>query len=370
MNAECYDYTCLVNDLYYIYGGDAVRFPAIIILLMATRLKVMDLRWLILSTALVASIQAQFAVQPVPVVQAQGLNAVFECWYPGAVNYNWGFNGEFPTDNSYPPNVTVIPPSSDTPAKLIILTTGLYNNTVVQCLIVVIVEGEFVSQLHISENATLQVQGPLSSVSNLHAQSSSTNITITWDAPFSLNLTTAEPDIQYCMDVYDSATDVLLHSECGIIEERYTYSPSNPCSTYALLVTPRSNLDGALNGSIAWFLEFTVRPVSVIQAEGLKAVFECLYPGALSHSWGINGMYPADDAFPPDVTRALPSGDTPARLSIPSTGQYNNTVVQCRAVIDVGGDAQFVQTCDALSLMLVQGILTKMIAITSHFFML
>ena len=120
----------------------------------------------------------------------------------------------------------------------------------------------------------------------------------------------------------------------------------------------------------AWFLEFTVRPVSVIQAEGLKAVFECLYPGALSHSWGINGMYPADDAFPPDVTRALPSGDTPARLSIPSTGQYNNTVVQCRAVIDVGGDAQFVQTCDALSLMLVQGILTKMIAITSHFFML
>ena len=94
-----------------------------------------------------------------PVVQAQGLNAVFECRYPGALNYNWGFNGEFPTDNSYPPNVTVIPPSSDTLAKMIIPATGLYNNTVVQCLIVVIVEGEFVSELHISENATLQVQG-------------------------------------------------------------------------------------------------------------------------------------------------------------------------------------------------------------------
>ena len=52
------------------------------------------------------------------------------------------------TDNSYPPNVTVIPPSSDTPAKMIIPATGLYNNTVVQCLIVVIVEGEFVSELH------------------------------------------------------------------------------------------------------------------------------------------------------------------------------------------------------------------------------
>ncbi len=98
-----------------------------------------------------------------------------------------------------------------------------------------------------------------------------------------------------------------------------------------------------------------MQPVSVIQAEGLEAVFECLYPGALSHSWEINGMYPADDAFPPDVTRTSPSGNTPARQSIPSTGQYNNTVVQCRAVLDVGGDAQFVQTCDAL--LLVQGIL-------------
>ena len=93
----------------------AVRFPAIIILLMATKLKVMDLRWLILSTALVASIQGwslivklsalcfyvfathdQFTVGPVPVVQAQGLNAVFECRYPGALNYNWRFNGYFP----------------------------------------------------------------------------------------------------------------------------------------------------------------------------------------------------------------------------------------------------------------------------------
>ncbi len=98
-----------------------------------------------------------------------------------------------------------------------------------------------------------------------------------------------------------------------------------------------------------------MQPVAVIQAEGLQAVFECLYISALSHSWGINGMYPADNAFPPDVTRTSPSGDTPARLTIPSTSQYNNTVVQCRAVLIVEGNAQIVQTCDAL--LLVQGIL-------------
>ncbi|XP_064387485.1 uncharacterized protein LOC135335828 isoform X2 [Halichondria panicea] len=310
----------------------------------------MDLRWLFLSIAFVVSIEAQFTVQPVSVVQAQGLDAVFECRYLGAQYHYWGLNRDFPT-YYYPPDVTVTQPSGDTPATLTIPATAQYNITVVQCEAWVRDGRVFIRKL--SVNATLQVQGPLSAVSNLHVQSSSTNITITWDAPFSLNLTTAEPDIQYCVDVYDSATGVLLHSECGIIEEHYTYSPSNPCSMYALLVTPKSNLDGALNGSIARFQEFTVRPVSVIQAEGLKAVFECLYPGALSHSWEINGMYPADDAFPPDVTRTLPSGDTPARLAIPATDQYNNTVVQCRAVLIVDGNAQIMPTCDVL--LLIQG---------------
>ena len=110
-----------------------------------------------------------------------------------------------------------------------------------------------------------------------------------------------------------------------------------------------------MHSNTAQSQNFTIQPLSVIQAEGLEAIFECLYPGALSHRWGVNGMYPADDAFPPDVTRTLPSGDTPAILAIPATRKYNNTVVQCRAVLDVGGDAQIVQTCDAL--LLVQGIL-------------
>ena len=100
---------------------------------------------------------AQFAVQPVPVVQAQGLNAVFECRYPGAQNYNWGFNGDFPTYYNYPPDVTVTLPSSDTPGTLTIPATAQYNNTVVQCRAVVRDGGVFIPEL--SVNATLQVQG-------------------------------------------------------------------------------------------------------------------------------------------------------------------------------------------------------------------
>ncbi len=77
----------------------------------------MDLRWLFLSTALVSiegwfvlsqwivflsmhgiiiMFAAQFTVQPVSVVQAQGIDAVFECQYPGAQSYNWGINGGCP----------------------------------------------------------------------------------------------------------------------------------------------------------------------------------------------------------------------------------------------------------------------------------
>ncbi len=100
---------------------------------------------------------AQFTVQPVSVVQAQGIDAVFECRYPGAQNHNWGLNGEFPTDDYYPSDVTVTPPSGDTPATLTIPATGQYNNTVVQCEAVVRDGRGFISK--VSVNATLQVQG-------------------------------------------------------------------------------------------------------------------------------------------------------------------------------------------------------------------
>ncbi len=100
---------------------------------------------------------AQFAVQPVSVVQAQGIDAVFECQYSGAQSYNWGINGEFPTEDNYPPDVTVTPSSGDIPATLTIPTTTEYNNTVVQCEAVVRDGRVFIPEL--SVHATLQVQG-------------------------------------------------------------------------------------------------------------------------------------------------------------------------------------------------------------------
>ena len=84
--------------------------------------------------------------------------------------------------------------------------------------------------------------------------------------------------------------------------------------------------------------QFTVQPESVVQAEGLEAVFECLDPGAVGHVWVINGEYLDVHQFPSDMTRIPASENTPSRLIIPATPQYNNTVVQCVPVSGQGSN--------------------------------
>ena len=78
--------------------------------------------------------------------------------------------------------------------------------------------------------------------------------------------------------------------------------------------------------------------MSLIQAEGLEAVFQCLYPGATAYSWAINGTFLFD--YPPNIVTDPPSGDSPASLTIPAKPEYNNTVVQCGAIVVVGGGIQ------------------------------
>ena len=83
---------------------------------------------------------------------------------------------------------------------------------------------------------------------------------------------------------------------------------------------------------------FTEQPQSARQAEGLETVFECLYPGAISYAWAINGTFLSD--YPPGIVTDSPSGGSPATLTIPAIPEYNNTVIQCRAIVVVGGDIQ------------------------------
>ncbi len=75
----------------------------------------------------------------------------------------------------------------------------------------------------------------------------------------------------------------------------------------------------------------------MIQAEGLEAVFECLYPGALAYSWSVNGVELSSSEFPPEIKRTGGTSGNPSVLTIPATSQFYNSVVQCEVFSFSGG---------------------------------
>ena len=105
--------------------------------------------------------------------------------------------------------------------------------------------------------------GPLQRVTNIVR-----NINIvTWKPPFSLDLTGVDPDIVYCVEVYNitcGRRDLII-SDCNVTESSYTLAlyPEGPGYEasytsddisphgyiYEYTVTPRSNVEGASNGT-------------------------------------------------------------------------------------------------------------------------
>ncbi len=80
----------------------------------------------------------------------------------------------------------------------------------------------------------------------------SSAIQLSWQPPFSLNLTTAEPDIVYCVNVFNitDERDYLI-SNCSVFETYYNFVVENPDpkDTFQFIVTPRSNIEGARSGN-------------------------------------------------------------------------------------------------------------------------
>ena len=99
---------------------------------------------------------------------------------------------------------------------------------------------------------SLTILGPLT----LHRISShySNNKThvLSWEPPFSLNLTDVEPDVVYFVEVYRLNTtcyDYVLISSTRVLQPMFLLS--DPSFPYEVIVTPRSNVDGARNGTSA-----------------------------------------------------------------------------------------------------------------------
>ena len=75
--------------------------------------------------------------------------------------------------------------------------------------------------------------------------------TLTWVPPPSLDLTGVDPDIAYCVDVYNitcGRRDLII-SDCSVTEPSYTSDVIVDGYIYEYTITPRSNVPGARNGT-------------------------------------------------------------------------------------------------------------------------
>ena len=90
--------------------------------------------------------------------------------------------------------------------------------------------------------------GPLEAVKQLRKEGPA----LIWDPPFSLDLTNVDPDIVYCVEVYNITCGgrELVFSDCNVTENSYTSDTIVPDGyIYEYIVTPRSNVQGVQNGT-------------------------------------------------------------------------------------------------------------------------
>ena len=90
---------------------------------------------------------------------------------------------------------------------------------------------------------------PLDPVSDL--QEDKITSTLSWTSPPSLDLTNADPDIAYCVDIYNITCGTRDHiiSDCNVTEPSYTLPSLGIGFIYECVVTPRSNVPEASNGT-------------------------------------------------------------------------------------------------------------------------
>ena len=98
------------------------------------------------------------------------------------------------------------------------------------------------------------IVGPLDSVSNITANVNHTTeeLLLMWTPPYSLNLTDVEPDIAYCVDIYNITCKSrnILFSNCSIITSELVVNLVNASQyIFEIIVTPRSNTESARNGT-------------------------------------------------------------------------------------------------------------------------
>ncbi|CAI8043109.1 hypothetical protein GBAR_LOCUS23920 [Geodia barretti] len=130
-------------------------------------------------------------------------------------------------------------PEGSSVQNLTIPARPQYNGTRVQCASVIF-RGPVVE----SDNATLTIQGPpLSAVGDLKVDAKkASSVTISWSAPFSLDVTGVDPDIWYSVLIYnvtDENNPTAIPS-ANVTNTSYTFTPGSatPCQKFLFSVIP------------------------------------------------------------------------------------------------------------------------------------
>ena len=66
------------------------------------------------------------------------------------------------------------------------------------------------------------------------------DISLTWTAPFTLDISNVDPDITYCVNVVNSTSSSIVLSECGITVTGFNFSIplGRVCDNYTFIVIP------------------------------------------------------------------------------------------------------------------------------------
>lgn len=101
--------------------------------------------------------------------------------------------------------------------------------------------------------------GILDPVYNLTRNSTERDLAVyTWESPYTLNVTNAEPDIIYCVHIFPISCFESVHNQttfadqindCSVTDTNYTLPKHLNDKLYQIEVIPRTNLDSALNGT-------------------------------------------------------------------------------------------------------------------------
>ena len=83
-------------------------------------------------------------------------------------------------------------------------------------------------------------------------------ITLTWLPPFTLDIPSEDDDIRgYCVDVFNSTSNMLIYSECGISATLFQYPKPNDtvCHNYTFTVTPVNVVGNGTSNTIIYGVE-------------------------------------------------------------------------------------------------------------------